>query len=157
MPQPVTLIQLILTLLHLATHRLIELLLFGRCRSSFFPLSSHHHITSRWSNLHTYDVFHFLCVIFLLVRRCTSHKYREQRTVKPSSRNRSIEEERQVSSDFFSALHRKSSLKDKVGEKQVDAFLEMPLAKSLPTKNSCPSKAFQQLFYNTIQYCPSIL
>ena len=41
---------------------------------------------------------------------------------------------------MFDALQRKSSSKDKVGEKQVDTFLEMPLAKSLSTKDSLPSK-----------------
>lgn len=65
----------------------------GRCRSSSsFPLSSHHHITSRWSNLHTYDVFHILCVILLVCVR-TSHT-QKWHTVKSNSRNRSIEEER---------------------------------------------------------------
>ena len=49
----------------------------GRCRSSSsFSLSSHHsHITSRWSNLHTYDVFHFRCLILLVCIR-TSHASR---------------------------------------------------------------------------------
>ena len=63
--------------------------------------------------------------------------------------------DRKESSDFSSALHRKSSSKDKVGRKQEDAILEKPLAKSLPTEDSYPSKAFQQLFFK-IQYCPSI-
>ncbi len=66
----------------------------GRCRSSSsFFLSSHHHITSRWSNLHTYDVFHSLCVILLVCVRA-HHIHRERHTVKSNSRNRSIEEER---------------------------------------------------------------
>ena len=43
--------------------------------------------------------------------------------------------EGQESSDFSAALHRKKSSEDKVGEKQIDAFLERPLAKSLPTKD----------------------
>ena len=52
-----------------------------------------------------------------------------------------------ASSDFFNASHWKSSSKDKAEEKQVDAFLERSLAKSLPTKDFFPSKAFQQLFF----------
>ncbi len=65
----------------------------GRCRSSSsFLLSSHHRITSRWSNLHTYDVFHSPNVI-LLVCVCTSYT-QEWHTVKSNSRNTSIEEER---------------------------------------------------------------
>ena len=57
-----------------------------------------------------------------------------------------VEEEEQKNRYFFAALHRKSSSKDKEGKEQVDAMLDMPLAKSLPTKDSFLSKAFQQLF-----------
>ena len=66
--------------------------------------------------------------------------------------------DRNESSDFFADLHRKSSSEDKVGEKQVDTFLEMPLLKSLPTKGSFISKVFQQLLFNTkLPYYPQSL
>ena len=51
---------------------------------------------------------------------------------------------------FFAVLHKKSSSKGEVGEKQVNTFLEMPLEKSLSKKDSFPSKAFQQLFLECI-------
>ena len=54
--------------------------------------------------------------------------------------------EKKESSDIFPALYRKSSSKDKVGRKQTDTFMERPLAKSLPAKDSFLSKAFQPLF-----------
>ena len=47
---------------------------------------------------------------------------------------------------FISALHRITFSKNKVRKKQVDAILEMPLAKALPTKDSFPNKDFQQIF-----------
>ena len=53
----------------------------------------------------------------------------------------------QESRDFFAALHEKSSLKDKVGKIKVDAFLELPLANSLPTKDSFLKNSFQQLLF----------
>ena len=51
---------------------------------------------------------------------------------------------------IFLLLCISSRLLKKRGEEQVDAFLEKPLAKSLPTKDSFPSKAFQQFYLNTI-------
>ena len=63
----------------------------------------------------------------------------------------SSSEEEGESSDFFAGLYKKSSSRENEGKKQVNAYLEIPLAKSLPTSNSFPSRAFIELFikYNT--------
>lgn len=53
--------------------------------------------------------------------------------------------------DFFAGLRKRSSSKENEGKKQVNAYLEMPITKALPTPQTFPSRAFLELFirYNT--------
>ena len=53
---------------------------------------------------------------------------------------------------IFSLLHKGRCLRKIKWEKQVDTFLEMPLTKSLPTKDTLSCKALHQLYlkYNTV-------
>lgn len=53
--------------------------------------------------------------------------------------------------DFFAGLRKRSTSRENAGKKQVNAYLEMPITKELPTPQTFPSRAFLELFikYNT--------
>lgn len=68
-------------------------------------------------------------------------------------------DENEEETDFFASLQERSNFWDCDLARQVDAFLDLPLAKSALSPNSFPSKAFLELFikYNTaIPSCSAV-